>query len=152
LIFLALKNYPTERRSMIKKLLLLALFTTLLIFATNLYAESDEICCSWVNTNYTSGDPPQKLNFHFDGTFACYNTQKTSEALKWGTYYVAEKWQDSEGNTWYKIKMSDPRSPPKYMLARISGEGKVLEFMCKPDKYPTDISSKDRSYCKYERF
>ena len=38
-----------------KKLLLLALCTSLLIFATNSYSESDEICCTWVNTNYTSG-------------------------------------------------------------------------------------------------
>ena len=74
-----------------KKLFLLALCSSLLIFATNSYSGSDEICCTWVNTNYTSGDPPQKLIFHFDGTFACYDTQKTSDALKRGTYSIDEK-------------------------------------------------------------
>ncbi len=135
-----------------KKLFLLALCSSLLIFATNSYSESDEICCSWVNTNYTSGDPPQKLIFHFDGTFACYNTQKTSDALKRGTYSIDEKWQDSEGNIWYKIKMREPMSETKYKLAKISDDGKTLEFICKSDKYPADISLGDENYCKYSRY
>jgi hypothetical protein len=135
-----------------KKLFLLALCSSLLIFATNSYSGSDEICCTWVNTNYTSGDPPQKLIFHFDGTFACYDTQKTSDALKRGTYSIDEKWQDSEGNIWYKIKMREPMSKTKYQLAKISDDGKILEFICKTDKYPATISLEDEAYCKYNRY
>ena len=135
-----------------KKLLLLALCSSLLIFATNSYSESDEICCTWVNTNYTSGNPPQKLIFNFDGTFASYNTITTSEALKRGMYSIAKKWQDSEGNIWYQIKMLDPKSEARYKLAKISDDGKVLEFTCKTDKYPADISSEDTAYCKYHRY
>jgi hypothetical protein len=44
-----------------------------------------------VNTNYTSGNPPQKLIFSFDGTFASYNTKNTNDALKRGMYQIAKK-------------------------------------------------------------
>jgi hypothetical protein len=135
-----------------KKLLLLALCGSLLIFATNSYAESDEICCTWVNTNYTSANPPQKVIFNFDGTFASYKTKNTSDALKRGMYLIAKKWQDSEGNIWYQIKMLDPKSGTRYKLAKISDDGKILEFVCKTDKYPADISSKDTAYCKYTQY
>ena len=135
-----------------KILLLLALCSSLLIFATNSYSESDEICCTWVNTNYTSGNPPQKLIFSFDGTFASYNTKNTNDALKRGMYSIAKKWQDSDGNIWYQIKMQDPNSETRYKLAKISDDGKVLEFICKTDKYPVDISSEDTAYCKYNRY
>jgi len=135
-----------------KKLLLLALCSSLLIFATNSYSGSDEICCTWVNANYTSGGPPQKLIFNFDGTFASYTTKNTNDALKRGMFSIAKKWQDSEGNIWYQIKMIDPKSEARYKLAKISDDGKVLEFTCKTDKYPADISSKDTDYCKYHRY
>jgi hypothetical protein len=105
-----------------------------------------------VNANYTSGGPPQKLIFNFDGTFASYTTKNTNDALKRGMFSIAKKWQDSEGNIWYQIKMIDPKSEARYKLAKISDDGKVLEFTCKTDKYPADISSKDTDYCKYHRY
>ena len=49
-----------------KKLLLIALIISLSFTVTNSNSESDEICCTWVNTSYTSGEPPQKLIFSFD--------------------------------------------------------------------------------------
>ena len=135
-----------------KKLLLIALIISLSFTVTNSNSESDEICCTWVNTSYTSGEPPQKLIFSFDGTFASYNTKKTNDALKRGMYSIAKKWQDLEGNIWYQIKMEGPKSETKYQLAKISDDGKVLEFICKTDKYPAEISSKDKAYCKYNRY
>ncbi len=67
-------------------------------------------------------------------------------------YSIAQKWEDSEGNIWYQIKMQDPKSETRYKLAKISDNGRILEFVCKTNKYPADISSKDTTYCKYNRY
>jgi hypothetical protein len=48
--------------------------------------------------------------------------------------------------------MLDPKSGTRYKLAKISDDGKILEFVCKTDKYPADISSKDTAYCKYNQY
>ena len=135
-----------------KKLLLLALCSSLLIFATHSFSESDEICRTWVNMDYSSGNPPQKLIFNYDGTFAGYNTKTSNDALNTGMYTITKKWNDSEGNLWYQIKMQDPKSETRYKLAKISADGKVLEFICKSDKYPADISPNDTTYCRYSRY
>ena len=101
--------------------------------------------------NYSSGNPPQKLAFHYDGTYASYISKASNAATKRGMYRITKKWKDSEGNIWYQIEMQDPKSETKYKLARISDDGKQLEFICKPDKYPLVITSVDTDYCKYIR-
>ena len=50
---------------------------SLVFYSGETLAESDEICCTWVNSKYVSGDHPQKLIFAFDGTFVTYNTTTT---------------------------------------------------------------------------
>ena len=45
---------------------------SLMFYAGEAFSESDEICCTWVNTKYVSGDRPQKLMLNFDGTFITY--------------------------------------------------------------------------------
>ena len=39
----------------------------------------------------------------------------------------------------------------KYKLARVSKDGKKLEFVCRTDKYPDDIKLNESSYCSYFR-
>ena len=135
-----------------KRILLFTICISLIIGVSYTVAESDEICCPWVNMNYSPGSPSQKLVFHYDGTFANYNSKDSSKATKRGTYVIDKKWKDLEGNIWYQIKMQDPKSETRYKLAKISSDGKMLEFICKTDKYPTDISSEDTAYCKYNRY
>jgi hypothetical protein len=42
--------------------------TALLLYPAEIFAQSDEICCTWINTEYASGDRPQKMIFNYDGT------------------------------------------------------------------------------------
>ena len=134
-----------------RKLLLVILCLFLLFLSVESLAGSDEICCTWINTAYTSGNPPQKLVFHFDGTFASYTKSDSIDALRRGMFSITKKWRDSGGNIWYQIKMQDPKSATRYKLAKISHDGKILEFICKTDQYPLKMSSTDADYCKYNR-
>ena len=125
---------------------------SVLIYAGETFAESDEICCTWVNSKYVSGNPPQKLIFSFDGTFATYNTKASTDALQRGTFQIIKKWKDSEGNILYQIKMQNPVSGTKYKLARVSKDGDKLKFLCKFDKFPDKIDENAPDYCNYMRY
>ena len=129
----------------------LAICLSIVMYAAVSLSESDEICCTWVNTNYDSGKSPNRIIFHYDGTYATYATKKSDAALSRGKFRIVEKWKESEGSLWYKILMEDSKQGTKYKLARVSDNGKKLEFVCKPDKYPKNISSNDTGYCNYLR-
>ena len=47
--------------------------------------------------------------------------------------------------------MQDPKYGTKYKLARVSKDGDNLEFVCKSDKYPTEIDKNEPDYCNYLR-
>ncbi len=79
-----------------RTLIIIALCLSLVFYAGKTFAESDEILCTWVNTKYVSGDPPQKLIFAFDGTFMTYNTTTSTKTLQRGTFQIIKKWKDSE--------------------------------------------------------
>ena len=134
-----------------RALFIAALCISLMFYAGEAFSESDEICCTWVNTKYVSGDRPQKLMFNFDGTFVTYNTKTSTEALQRGTFQIAKKWKDSGGNIWYQIKMQNPEYGTKYKLAKVSKDGDKLEFVCKPDNYPAEIDKNEPEYCNYLR-
>ncbi len=132
-------------------LFIAALCISIIFFAGQSFSESDEICCTWVNMKYASGNRPQKLIFNFDGTYATYGTQKSTDALRRGMFRIVKKWKDSEENIWYQIKMQDPKYGTKYKLARVSKDGDKLEFVCKSDKYPAEIDKNEPDYCNYLR-
>jgi hypothetical protein len=134
-----------------KVLIVAAICISLMFYAGEAFSESDEICCTWVNTKYVSGDRPQKLMFNFDGTFVTYNTKTSTEALQRGMFQIVKKWKDPEGNIWYQIKMQNPEYGTKYKLAKVSKDGNKLEFVCKPDKYPAEIDKNEPEYCNYLR-
>jgi len=132
-----------------KTLFVSALCIFLLFYAENTFSESDEICCTWVNLKYTSSDSPQKLIVNYDGTLASYTSKASKDALKRGTYSIKKKWKDSEENKWYHIQ--GLLGGGEYGLARISNNGKTLEYVFKDDKFPVDIKPNDTSYRKYTR-
>ena len=134
-----------------KLLIVAALCIPLMFYAGEAFSESDEICCTWVNTKYVSGDRPQKLMFNLDGTFVTYNTKTSTEALQRGTFQIVKKWKDSGGNIWYQIKMQNPKYGTKYKLAKVSKDGDKLEFVCKSDKYLAEIDKTEPDYCNYLR-
>jgi len=134
-----------------RALLVLSIFICLALYPLETMSESDVICCTWLNTQYGSGNPPQKITFHYDGTYATYSARGSADALKRGVYQIVAKWTDAEGSAWYKIMMHDPKQGKRYKLARVSSDGKKLEFVCKSDKYPDAINSDDAGYCNYLR-
>ena len=134
-----------------KVLIVAAICISLMFYAGEAFSESDEICCTWVNTKYVSGDRPQKLMFNLDGTFVTYNTKTSTEALQRGTFQIVKKWKDSGGNIWYQIKMQNLKYGTKYKLAKVSKDGDKLEFVCKSDKYPAEIDKNEPEYCNYLR-
>jgi hypothetical protein len=58
-----------------RALFVAALCISLLFYPGKAFAESEEICCNWVNIKYVSDSKPQKLILNYDGTFATYNTR-----------------------------------------------------------------------------
>jgi hypothetical protein len=132
-------------------LFIAALCISLIFNAGITIAESDEICCTWVNAKYVSGNRPQKLIFNYDGTFATYKTKASTDAFAQGMFQIIKKWKDSEENILYQIKMQDPRLGTKYKLAKVSKEGDKLEFVCKSDQYPAKIDKNEPDYCNYIR-
>ena len=134
-----------------KALIALAIGLSLLFDAGAALSESDEICCTWVNAKYDAGRPPQKMMFHYDGTYATYKTASSNTAVTRGMFQVVEKWSDSDGYVWYKILMQNPTQARKYKLAKVSDDGKHLEFVCQPDTYPVEIKADVSGYCTYQR-
>ena len=129
-----------------------ALCISFVFYAGLSLSESDEICCTWLNTNYVSGERPQKLMLNFDGTFVTYKTETSTVALERGMFQIVKKWKDSEENIWYQIKMQGLKYGTKYKLARVSKVGDKLEFVCKLDKFPAEINKNEPDYCNYLKF
>jgi hypothetical protein len=134
-----------------KVLFFAAICISLMFYAGEALSESDEICCTWINTKYVSGDRPQKLMINFDGTFVTYKTKTSTDALERGMFQIVKKWEDSEKNIWYQIKMQGLKYGTKYKLAKVSKDGGKLEFVCKSDKYPAEIDKNEPDYCNYVR-
>jgi hypothetical protein len=135
-----------------RALFVAALCISLLFYPGKAFAESEEICCNWVNLKYVSDSKPQKLILNYDGTFATYNTKTSTEALEQGIFQIMKKWKDSEETIWYQIKMQGLKYGTKYKLAKISKDGAKLEFVCKPDKFPGEIDENEPEYCSYVRY
>ena len=70
---------------------IVALCISLMIYAGQSFSGSEEICCTWLNTNYVSGDRPQKLMINFDGTFETYKTKTSTDALERGMFQIVKK-------------------------------------------------------------
>ena len=133
-------------------LLVAALCISLMLYPGTTFAESDEICCNWVNTKYVSGNRPQKLILNDDGTFATYKTKTGTDADEQGMFQIIKKWKDSEENNWYQIKMQGLKYGTKYKLATISKDGDKLQFVCKTEKFPDEIDQSAPDYCNYMRY
>ena len=145
-----MKKSP-ERGKTMKALFVATLCISLVFYAGEAFSQSDEILCTWVNSKYVSDNPPQKLILNYDGTFECYATKTSTDAIKRGVFQIIKKWEDSEKNIWYQIKMHDPKYGTKFKLARISNNGNILEFVCQPNEFPAEISTTDPNYCRYMR-
>ena len=124
--------------------------TALLLYPADSFAQPDEICCTWINTAYTSGDRPQKMIFNYDGTFETYRSKEAVDPIMRGIYQIVQKWTDAEGLIWYKVKLFDMYGT-QHQLARINQSGDNLEFVQKRYEYPQAIDHADQNYSVYSK-
>lgn len=137
-----------------KTILAIILSSALLIFAITAAAESEAIWGIWVTTEKPKGDSlhaSQKRVFSSDGTIKFYRYESSPSPEFEGTYTIAEKWTDSEGNIWYKINATGKsiRYGDKagwFLLARISDSGNTLEYVYHPVDYHKKLDPNHPSY------
>ena len=132
----------------------IVLSLALLIFAGTNLAGSDDIWGTWLTTEKPKGDSlhvSQKRVFSSEGKIKFYRYESSQSPEFVGTYTITEKWTDSEGNNWYKLKATGTsiRYGDKagwFLLARISDSGKTLEYVYHPSDYHKKLDPNHPSY------
>ncbi|HDY89020.1 MAG TPA: hypothetical protein ENH82_13015 [bacterium] len=109
----------------------------------------DELVGTWINSDYSFR--AQKVVVEPDGIYLMYKKiEDTTYTLGTGTLKLIEKWADSKGNIYCKIR-SDQPSHPVYELDKISNAGTVLEYIQDYKEYPTEIDPNNLRYRIYYR-
>ncbi len=108
--------------------------------------KNEELYGTWINTDYKGPQPLPKRIFYPIGIFELL-PDKTSTKPDWqGTYRIIDKWSDSEGNAWYKIKLkcckTGLRPKETYALYKISKNGSVCEEVSSYHGYPKKVDPK----------
>ena len=114
---------------------------------TYLPTNNEEICGTWVNTEYHL--VAQKVVMNPDGTWGWAMRANAELDMKF-TYKLKEKWTDSEGNIWYKVRLKSHRGED-YVLVKISNSGNTREVAFNRNEYPTKIDPKEVNYRIYYR-
>ncbi|MGD9311089.1 MAG: hypothetical protein PVG51_18245 [Desulfosarcina sp.] len=134
-----------------KAFITFAVCISVVLYAAISLSESDEICCTWINLKHIEGNFPQKIMFHYDGTYATYKEMVSSKTLSRGTFQITKKWSDSNGDIWYQIIKEDSNKGKQFQLTKVSQNGRKLEFVCSKENFPREINLKSDSYCNYIR-
>jgi hypothetical protein len=118
--------------------------------------ENEEICGTWLNTEYKGHRHGQKWIFSPDGTFQQYSLESSPSPQFEGNYTITERRTDSEGNIWYKLKATGEvffgkEKAKWYFLGRIGDSGKTLEYNYHPVEYPKELAPDHPSYRVYYR-
>jgi len=109
----------------------------------------DELVGTWVNPDYTFR--PQKAVVESDGIYLMYKKiEDTIHYYATGTLKLIEKWVDSKGNIYCKIR-SDKPDYEVYELNKISNAGTVLEYIQDYYDYPTEIDPNHLEFRIYYR-
>lgn len=138
-----------------KSLVALVLSVAFLTFTGNVSAEekayvpkeNEEFYGTWANMDYF--DRAQKVVINSDGTWGWAMSAKSEPDMKY-TYELKEKWTDSEGNIWYKVRLKSHRGK-EYALVKISNSGNTRESIFDSHGYPTKIDPKEANYRIYYR-
>ena len=121
----------------------------------------ERFCGTWANDNY-SGKLifiGAKIIFNPDGTFVGYNTileTGTAGTTNYGNYIVEKRWIDSEGHSWYNMKVDwwVEGFGPLYILCKLNKGNSVFEGVLSSIDFPTEIDPKDKhtDYYIYYRY
>ena len=112
--------------------------------------QNEELFDTWVNLDYVGGDKAPKIVVHPDGRYERFSQQWFKEPTSKFIYKITDKWIDSEGNIWYKVRESGTNYE-QYKLHRISNSGKTMEFVRDRTDYPTEIDPDRYPYRVYNR-
>ena len=110
--------------------------------------DNEELYGTWINMEYRAFPFPKLINY--PGDWAAFLSAKSKKVHETGKYTITDKWTDSEGNIWYKTRVSGVVQKV-YQLDKISNSGKTWEFVFSYEKYPTEINPKDADYYIYHR-
>ena len=116
----------------------------------------EELYGTWINTEYKGSTVPFTIRvFNPDWTFEAYrlglsvweeDVEKTEEGwipAEHGTYKIEDKWMDTDGNAWYKIKMAVGDVEDYEMgicgLIRLSDSNNTFEMSFAFMDYPAEI-------------
>ena len=108
----------------------------------------DELVGTWVNTDYSFR--AQKFVLDPDGVYVSYKKIEYTVHSGTGTLELIEKWTDSKGNIFCKIRF-DRGGELVYELDRISNTGTVWESVQSYKDYPAEINPDDLEYRIYYR-
>ena len=109
-------------------------------------SKDEEWIGTWVNT--TASLPYygyQKIINYNWGYYEVFRRAEDQKATIVGCSTLVEKWQDRQGDVWYKEFDRTPKLPEGfYVLNRISKNGTVLEYVESQSAFPTeeDLTSK----------
>ncbi|MHA2055913.1 MAG: hypothetical protein ACW99F_20275 [Candidatus Hodarchaeales archaeon] len=114
-------------------ILVLALFIIVGSCATTKKAISEEdamnvLCHTWVSEDYDKPNQPAKFIFTSDGKWFLYWRPTDTNPSRQGVYTITEKWTDSDGNFWCKIKWKNTITGGSgYEILKVSNSGNTLE-------------------------
>jgi hypothetical protein len=113
--------------------------------------EDEELFGTWINTDYDKMNKDAKIVIKPAGKAEYYNASTDSDAVQ-GEYVITDKWVDSEGNIWYKMRGEIPLYMIRYYsLYKISNSGKTLQCIFNNRDYPTEIAPEDTRYSIFYR-
>ena len=128
-----------------KKLLLLLflLVSFLLVFgscATDKmgYISKDyEIYGTWVNPDYEDARVWNgKMIIYPNGSLVFYKLISDTKSNKSAEFVITNKWFDSNGTAWHTFILKFTATESYYNLAKISNDGKTMEFSMSVSDYP----------------
>ncbi len=116
--------------------------------------ESDELYGTWVNEDYKRKNNDSKIIYKSEGIIERYIEVPEEYLQAQGTFFIKNKWEDTEGNIWYNAQCNWEWGKQKFnefYLIRLSKSGTIYEEIYHSRKYPTEIDSNDLTYRIYYR-
>jgi hypothetical protein len=119
--------------------------------------KEEELYGTWVNSDYNKSaesakvivDPDPGIRDDANGTVIGYLRESDEQPTGRFGFRIEEKWNDDEGNIWYKIEAF---SHTRYNhLWKISNSGNTLEFVRTRQNYPDEIDPNHSNYRIYYR-
>jgi hypothetical protein len=133
-------------------ILILVVFSVTVGTGESVYTatESEELFGTWVNTDYKDGMHAQ-MYIQRLGENERYSSVNDEEPTWTAETLINQKWTDSNGNIWYKIRWKAGAMGSGFSLIKISDSGKTLERVWSQWEHPKALDISDETYRIYYR-